>query len=114
MLRKRIELSSEYLYYSRHIKIVNGIQDFGLNSKEVDILVFFITLGGGSFDKERRKELRERYNYSFSVLSNHLRSLLEKGLLYKEGKNYVINKYLVPDSYSEEYSIKILRNEVRQ
>ena len=109
-LVKKLRLSA-IDYYTIHLSIVNTLFQKKLTHKEIEVLAFFMTLDGDivtrRFETTSRKIAKQSLGLSDAGLSNYIRTLTEKGFLYKKDNTLQIVPQLHPKNDYQEYQIKI-------
>lgn len=116
IIQKTITTTKES-FYNKHITIVNILLDLKATSKEIEVLSTFLSLDkkiieDDIFNSLSRKKVRKLLNLSHAGLSNYLRTLLEKGLIFedKEQKILLVKDYLLPTVPYQGYKIKLIIN----
>ena len=103
-------------YYITHLKIVNNFFPIELTKKEIDVLGAFMSFEGERAKYDRfhsfyRKIVKKNLAMGSSSLSNHIRELLNKGVIKEDEQGvYHINKILFPDTEEQCYQF-ILRKD---
>jgi DNA-binding MarR family transcriptional regulator len=104
-------------YYITHLRIVNALLPAKLTEKELEVLSCFMSLDEKLIDENyfnvlARKKVRLRLNLSQAGLSNHLKGMITKKFLLKNEKTglITIQPFLLPDSNSQLYKLKLIRN----
>lgn len=105
-------------YYVVHLKILNAILPIKLSEKELEVLAAFMGLDKNIveenyFNPVARKKVLKKLDLSPAGLSNHLKSMLEKGFIIKNNitNNITIKEFLLPESFVQGYQFKIVKNE---
>lgn len=105
-------------YYVVHLKILNAILPIKLSEKELEVLAAFMGLDKNIveenyFNPLARKKVLKKLDLSPAGLSNHLKSMLEKGFIIKNNitNNITIKEFLLPESFVQGYQFKIVKNE---
>lgn len=104
-----------YEYYYTHLSIINPILPKKLTEREVEVIAMFLSLpnemtGVDMFNTYARKVARERLNnMSIGSLSNHLRSLQDKGFIQKEEltNRLYFSQVIIPNENTQGYQIKL-------
>lgn len=102
-------------YYLTHLNIINDFLPTKMTETERKILASFMSLpeeikDDDVFNTLARKQVKDKLKgMSASALSNHLKTLLNKGYL---NKNPITNKikiaeYLIPDNFLQGYQFKL-------
>jgi hypothetical protein len=110
-LKKSLKLD-KLNYYIKHISLINiiFIQEEGrLSPMEIKVLASFIKNSEGMEKAEVfatlvRNRVMKELSISHGGLSNHLRTLKEKGVIVKDT---YIAPALIPKSLNQEYLIKL-------
>lgn len=114
-IKKTIRLNIED-YYQTHLSIVNNVLPPQVRMTQPEILVLsrFMSLKGElesyRFGPTAKKEVMGNLNISPQSISNHLKSLRDKGLLYYIGDILNIRDILFPDKLQQVYNICIINN----
>lgn len=120
-IKKKLLAKDEYDFTLKHLSIVNQLipSQAQLSHKELEVLAAFMHYKGEMVEDDRfnthvRSLVMKKLNMSSGGLSNHIRSMLDKGILEKNefsGK-IKIKPFLFPENKVQEYQI-ILGNESR-
>jgi len=103
-------------YYTMHLGIINSVLPVKLSDKELEVLAAFMALDENiikddNFNSFARKIVREKLkpNLSSAGLSNHLKSMIDKGFLSKDSITNVITikEFLKPEQDTQGYQFKI-------
>lgn len=119
VIQKELKVTSSD-YYLIHLNIINSVFPVKLTEKEIAILAGFMALehtitGVDMFNSYARKIVKERLGgMSSASLSNHLKSMLDKGFLTKdeETNRIFIKEFLLPEEDWQGYQFKLVKNEV--
>lgn len=116
IIQKVIKTPDNDTYYLKHLQIVNQIIPNPMSQKELEVLSKFMALTGdltrNRFSTTGRKIVMEKLDLSPGGLGNYLKSLEEKGLIYKNDFHaFEIKEFLLPESNNQGYQFKIIRNE---
>jgi DNA-binding MarR family transcriptional regulator len=105
-------------YYVVHLGILNAILPVKLTDKELEVLAAFMGLDeniieDSYFNPVARKKVLKKLVLSPAGLSNHLKSMLDKGFLTKNSITNVISikEFLLPETDGQGYQFKIMKNE---
>ena len=103
-------------YYTMHLHIVNAILPVKLTDKELEVLSAFMGLDKNIieenyFNPVARKKVLKRLDLSAAGLSNHLKSMINKGLLTKNDitNTITIKEFLLPEEDGQGYQFKIMK-----
>lgn len=103
-------------YYKLHLSIINTILPVKLTEKEIDVLGKFMSLEKSLIEDEyfnsvTRKKVMDELNLKPGGLSNHLKSMIDKGFLSKNKitKKITIKPFLLPEEKTQGYQIKITK-----
>lgn len=106
-------------YYLMHLGILNAILPVKLTDKELEVLAGFMELDeniieDSYFNPVARKKVLKKLELSPAGLSNHLKSMLDKGFLIKNSITNIITikEFLLPEINGQGYQFKIIKNEV--
>ena len=109
-IRKQLELDTED-YNTLHLEIINPFLPVRLTPKEIEVLAAFMSLQGDlandKFGTTSRKVVKEKLKISSGGLGNYLKSLKEKGFLFKDKGAWNIARIVMPDKEITEYSFKL-------
>jgi len=116
IIQKTLQKSGKE-YYKTHLNIINEFIPTRLTEKEIDVLACFMSLEPSIIEEDMfntlaRKMVKEQLdNLSAASLSNHLRSLIDKGYLIK---NEITNRLkiidnLFPHDTMQGYQFKLVR-----
>lgn len=105
-------------YYIVHLGILNAVLPVRLTDKELEVLAAFMGLDENIiedtyFNPVARKKVLKKLGLSPAGLSNHLKSMLDKGFLIKNSITNVISikEFLLPEIDGQGYQFKIMKNE---
>ena len=94
-------------YYHKHLMIINPFLPIHLTPKEIEVLALFMSMTGDiskdRFGTTARKIVMEKLELSRSGLSNHMKSLKNKGFIKKDK----ILPILFPEENEQMYQFKI-------
>lgn len=103
-------------YYNMHLQIVNAILPVKLTDKELEVLSAFMGLDKNIieenyFNPVARKKVLKRLDISAAGLSNHLKSMINKGFLIKNDitNTITIREFLLPEDDGQGYQFKIVK-----
>lgn len=104
-------------YYLTHLNIINSLLTIKLTDKEVEILAEFMSLDkklteADMFNTLTRKLVKENLKgMSSGSLSNHLKSMIDKGFLVKDEitKKITIKNFLLPENDWQGYQLKLIK-----
>ena len=103
-------------YYTAHLSIINAVLPVKLTDKELEVLAAFMGLDkniieDGFFNPVARKKVLKKLELSPAGLSNHLKSMINKGFLIKNNvTNFItIKEFLLPEENEQGYQFKIIR-----
>lgn len=106
VIRKTLKLTKED-YYTKHLAIINPLLPEHLTPREIEVLACFMSLDGSistdRFGTTARKFVMNRVGLTLPGLSNHLKSLRDKGFI----KDSVILSILFPREDEQEYQFKL-------
>lgn len=114
IVQKQLELE-DIQYYIVHLNIVNALLVNKMTDKELNILANFMSLdksitSSDMFNTFARKQVKENLdNMSSGSLSNHLKSMLDKGFLSKDDGKINIKPFLIPEEDWQGYQFKITK-----
>ncbi len=104
-------------FYRLHLELVNALleEDYKMVNKEIEVLVAFMSLEKNIIEEDMfntlaRKQVKEKLgNMTAAALSNHLKTLQDKGHISKNEitNRLTLNKHLIPGEPSQGYQIKI-------
>lgn len=105
-------------YHSMHLSLINPALEKKMTNKEIEVLASFMSLdssitGTDMFNTYARKLAKSKLKgMSSGSLSNHIKSLLDKGLLKKdENSNRIsIGSFLFPEEDQQGYQFKLIKN----
>lgn len=117
VIQKEIRLNSEE-YYTTHLNVINSLFTVKLTEKELEILAGFMSLDtklteSDMFNTFARKIVKEKLgNMSSGSLSNHLKSMINKGFLVKDDitNKISIKGFLIPENDWQGYQFKIIKD----
>lgn len=115
IISKTVSGLSELDYFTLHLQLINPLlRPVHLTSKEIEVLAAFMSfknpIGGDRFGTSYRGEVKKQLGLSSGGLSNHIRSLSEKGAIYKgEDDLLQIRTFLFPEEQVQKYNFKIAR-----
>ncbi len=111
ILNKTIETDYNGFYLS-HVRMVNAIFGSALTSKEVKVLSVFMAISsyldnGYVLDSITRKQIMKELNMFPGGLSNHTKSIKEKGFIenVKGKKGLKIKDFMIPEKGKQLYQI---------
>ena len=114
-IKKKFELG-EKEYLQKHFQIVSVLLNRNLSFKECEILACFVIEYSNLkeediFNSLARKRVMVKLNLTHSGLANHLKSIIDKGLL---SKNPITNRItlrqdLLPEPDKNGYIISIIK-----
>lgn len=114
VVRKSIKCSSEEEYYKLHLNIINPLLPNKLTEKEIMILSSFMSVDDKLVEDDRfnslvRKKVMEKHKLSAGGLSNHLKSMIEKGFLNRSDVTgrIKINSFVLPGKNMQGYQFRI-------
>lgn len=103
-------------YYTMHLQISNAVLPVKLTDKELEVLAAFMGLDKNiieenHFNPVARKKVLKRLNLSAAGLSNHLKSMINKGFLIKNDitNAITIREFLLPEEDGQGYQFKIVK-----
>lgn len=109
-IKKTLKLDSKD-FYQKHLEVINPFLPIKLTPKEIEVLSEFMNLEGDLkedlFGTTSRKVVKEKLNISAGGLGNYLKSLKEKGFIYKKHGALFISEVVIPNEFEQEYSFKI-------
>lgn len=115
VIQKQIKKDS-FNYFLVHMKLVNIFMDSLISEKEMEVLAATLSLdqkiiGVEPYNPFARKKIREKLKISSAGLSNHLRSLIDKGILVKDEVTNRINirEFIIPSPEWQGYQFKVIR-----
>lgn len=116
--RKILKLSSED-FYETHLRLMNVLLNSSgstLTDKEIKLLTIVLNYSGDlklyPFDTTSRKILIAKLRITKSGLSNYLDSLHKKGFIIEDAEGRtIINPVIVPGDLSQEYLIKLEKDD---
>jgi hypothetical protein len=115
LLTKQLELSKED-YFETHLSIVNSVlpANLKLTPMEIRVLSRFMALEGdivsvNRFCTSARSIVKANLKISDGGLGNYIRSLYQKGVIYKRQNNYFIQAALLPEPDNQSYAFKIIK-----
>ena len=101
-------------YYLLHLTIVNAVLPIKLTDKELEVLSSFMALDKSItedfyFNPVARKRIINKLGLSTAGLSNHIKSMIDKGFLIKNNitGNITIKEFLLPENDGQGYNFKI-------
>lgn len=117
-LNKSVSLKQFYVEFLTHTSM-NMPDSRKLTAREIEIMSEFWALEGDlvstfRFGPSAKRYIREMFKYkNYSNLDNILNSLVKKGYLGKENKNYfILKKFDLPKSFNKvkiEYSFDVFK-----
>lgn len=112
VIKKAVSLAS-FEYYLLHLNIINNFLPIKISVKEMEILACYMMIDELiRFEPKGRRLVKEKLNLSDGGLSNHMRSIKNKGLIINlEGEDIII-PILFPDLVSQYYQFKITNNDI--
>ena len=109
-IKKTLKLDSKD-FYQKHLEVINPFLPIKLTPKEIEVLSEFMNLEGDLkedlFGTTARKVVKGNLKISAGGLGNYLKSLKEKGFIYKKYGALFISEVVLPDEFEQEYSFKI-------
>lgn len=103
-------------YYKLHLTIINAVLPVKLTDKEIKVLASFMSLEKSlikedNFNSVARKQVKDKLGLSPGGLSNHLKSMINKGFLSKNEitKRITIKEFLLPEDKIQGYQFKITK-----
>ena len=103
-------------YYTMHLQIANAVLPVKLTDKELEVLSAFMGLDKNIieenyFNPVARKKVLKRLDLSAAGLSNHLKSMINKGFLIKNDitNAITIREFLLPEEDGQGYQFKIVK-----
>jgi hypothetical protein len=109
--------TDNYEFYVTHLSLVNALLKEKLVNKEIEVLASFLALDENItkddvFNTLARKNVKDKFNLSAGGLSNHLRSLIDKKILYKDEVTNKISimSFIIPDKRVQFYNFKLINN----
>lgn len=101
-------------YYTMHLGIINAVLPVKLTEKELEVLAAFMSLDKSIveenyFNPVARKKVLKKMDLSPAGLSNHLKSMINKGFLSKNDitNAITIKVFLLPEEDNQGYQFKI-------
>lgn len=118
IIRKALKLNNKE-FVQMHLSIINPFLKEALTETEINILASFMSLdedttAGDIFNTYARKVVKNSLNkMSSGSLSNHIRSMIDKGVLdkHKLTERISIKEHIVPDYPMQGYQFKLDLNE---
>lgn len=114
VVRKSIKCSSREEYYKLHLNIINPLLPNKLTEKEIMILTSFMSVDEKLVEDDRfnslvRKKVMEKHKLSAGGLSNHLKSMINKGFLKRSNVTgrIKINSFVTPGENMQGYQFRI-------
>lgn len=116
ILQKKLEYEGKD-YYVMHLSIINSILPKKMTSKEIEILALFFNLDkvltqDDMFNTLARRKVKEQMDgMTAGSLSNHLKSLIEKGFIDKNNitNRLTVKPYLIPEENKQGYQFKLIK-----
>ena len=109
-ISKTLKLDSKN-FYQKHLEVINPFLPIKLTPKEIEVLSEFMNLEGDleedRFGTTARKVVKTNLNISAGGLGNYLKSLKEKGFIYKKYGALFISEVVLPAQFEQEYYFKI-------
>lgn len=104
-------------YYLIHLNIINSVFPTKLTEKEIEVLAGFMALdktitGVDMFNTYARKLVKETLKgMSAGSLSNHLKSMIDKGFLVKDEitNRISVKEFLLPEDDWQGYQFRIIK-----
>jgi DNA-binding MarR family transcriptional regulator len=112
----KLRVETKFEYIRKHLEITNVllIGAAKMAPREMDLIAAFLlnesylnSTIGVLQSKDARKKVMEELNMSTAQVSNILRGLKGKNLVYKEGKNLKFRDYLSPRGESQTYKFQL-------
>lgn len=104
-------------YHIKHLSILNILIPINLTDKEIEVLATFMSLDKELIDEDMfnsvsRKKVMSKLKLSPGGLSNYIRFMLDKKVLFKtETGKLKIREYLLPENKAQGYQIKVILDE---
>lgn len=118
VVRKTLELEPRE-YHTMHLKLIMPLIKVSLTEKEISVLAEFLSQPKelkdlGIFNNVSRKRVKDYLGISTAGLSNYLKELKDKKLLYVDGEFDIlkVNKNVLPDEEVQGYQFKIVKNAI--
>lgn len=115
IIQKAFKLDNDK-YYELHLQIVNSVLPVRLSEKELEVLSSFMALEKNiikidNFNSFARKQVKTKLGLTSAGLSNHLRSMIDKGFLSKDEMSglITIKHFLIPEEDGQGYQFKIVK-----
>lgn len=116
VIQKELKIKTDQ-YYLIHLNIINSMFSTKLTEREMEVLAGFMSLdkkvtGIDMFNTYARKLVKESLKgMSAGSLSNHLKSMIDKGFLTKDEITNRINvkEFLLPEDDWQGYQFKIIK-----
>lgn len=115
VIQKQIKRNT-FEYFLVHIKLTNVFMNSLMSEKEMEVLAATLSLdskiiGVEPYNSFARKKIREKLKMSPAGLSNHLKSLTDKGVLIRDEITGRINikEFIIPDLEWQGYQFKIIK-----
>jgi len=110
-IKKTLKLDKKD-FYQKHLEVINPFLPIKLTPKEIEVLAEFLNLEGDLkediFGTTARKVVKGNLNISAGGLGNYLKSLKQKGFIYKKYGALFISQVVLPSEFEQEYHFKIL------
>ena len=110
-IKKTLKLDKKDFYH-KHLEVINPFLPIKLTPKEIEVLAEFLNLEGDLkediFGTTARKVVKGNLNISAGGLGNYLKSLKQKGFIYKKYGALFISQVVLPSEFEQEYHFKIL------
>ena len=98
-------------YYLKHLEIINPFLPIKLTPREIEVLAAFMSLENelaeDRFGTTARKVVRNKLTITPGGLGNYLKSLKQKGFIYKFRGAFQIASIVMPTEKSQTYSFKL-------
>jgi DNA-binding MarR family transcriptional regulator len=115
IIQQAFKVNNE-IYYNLHLQIINAVLPVRLTDKELEVLSAFMSLDKklieeNYFNPLARKIVLKKLNLSAAGLSNHLKSMIDKGFLVKNNMTNLITikQFLLPEEDGQGYQFKIIK-----
>ena len=109
-IRKVLELDRGN-YYLKHLEIINPFLPIRLTPREIEVLAAFMSLENelaeDRFGTTARKVVRSKLIITPGGLGNYLKSLKQKGFIYKSRGAFQIANIVMPVEGIQTYSFKL-------
>lgn len=113
-IKKSIKVSHTD-YFVKHLQIINPFLPIQLTPKELEVLGVFISLKGelanDRFGTTARKLVMEKTDISPGGLGNYLKSLKQKGFIFKRDGALFVIPIVLPTKGKQTYEFTVLNQE---